>query len=446
MKNDLLITGGTLITLNREGRIIPNGALLIRNGVIEAVGKKSVVARKAAGARVIRADGRVIMPGFINTHMHLYSTFARGISPKQPPAANFVEVLERLWFPLDQALNKQDIKYSALAPYIDCIRNGVTTIIDHHESQGTQAGSLDMLEAAARETGVRSVFCLGTSDRYGKGAEGIDENIRFVEKTQAAQARGDELIAALFGLHALFTVNPETLRRSAEAARALGVGFHVHVAEALSDQEFNVKKYGLTPVQRLEEVGALGAQSIVVHGVHINKSDMKKLAASGTALVHNPQSNMNNAVGIARINEMMDAGILVGLGTDGMTSNMRDEVRVAVIAQRLRQKDPCAFFVEACSLLLENNRQIAGRYFKRPLGILEPGACGDAVILDYDPPTPMNEQTFLGHFLFGLCGAVVETTVAQGRVLMEDREIKGLNEAALMQTSRRLAARFWKRF
>ncbi len=446
MKKDLLITGGTVITLDPKGRIIPDGAVLIRDGVIEAVGKADVVARKASGARVIRADGRVIMPGLINAHMHLYSTFARGISPKQPPATNFVEVLERLWFPLDMALTKPDMRFSALAPYIDCIRNGVTTIIDHHESQGVQKGVLDVLEAAARETGIRSVFCLGTSDRYGRGVEGIEENIRFVKKIQAAQASGDDLVAAMFGLHALFTVNPDTLKQSAEAARELGVGFHVHVAEARSDQEFNVKRYKKTPVERLEEAGALGRQTIAVHGVHISKSDMKKLAATGTALVHNPQSNMNNAVGVARVDEMLKAGILVGLGSDGMTSNMRDEVRVAVIGQRLRQNDPCAFFVEACQLLLSNNRQIAGRYFHRPIGVLEPGACGDAIVLDYDPPTPMNEQTFLGHFMFGLCGATVETTVAQGRVLMEDRELKGLNEAALMQESRRLAAKFWKRF
>jgi len=250
----------------------------------------------------------------------------------------------------------------------------------------------------------------------------------------------------MFGLHALFTVKPETLKESADAARALGVGFHVHVAEALSDQEYNLKHYKRTPVQRLDEVGALGEQSIAVHGVHISKTDMKKLASSGTAVVHNPQSNMNNAVGIARVNEMLDAGILVGLGTDGMTSNMRDDVRVAVLAQRLRQKDPCAFFVEACSLLLQNNRRIAGRYFGHPLGVLEPGACGDVAVLEYDPPTPMNEQTFLGHFLFGLCGAVVETTVAGGRVLMENRVLKTLHEQDIMSASRRQAARFWKRF
>ncbi|MDD4736193.1 MAG: putative aminohydrolase SsnA [Kiritimatiellae bacterium] len=446
MKKALLITGGMVVTLNEGGRIIPRGAVLIRDGIIEAVGTEKAVARKAAGARVLRADGRVIMPGFINAHMHLYSTFARGIVPKQPPATNFTEVLERLWFPLDKALNKQDIKYSALVPYIDCIRNGVTTIIDHHESQGVQTGVLDVLEDAARSAGVRSVFCLGVSDRYGKGREGVEENVRFVEKIQSVQGKGDDLVSAMFGLHALFTVKPETLKESADAARALGVGFHVHVAEALSDQEYNLKHYKRTPVQRLEEVGALGDQSIAVHGVHISKTDMKKLASSGTAVVHNPQSNMNNAVGIARVNEMLDAGILVGLGTDGMTSNMRDDVRVAVLAQRLRQKDPCAFFVEACSLLLENNRRIAGRYFGRGLGVLEPGAYGDVVVLEYDPPTPMNEQTFLGHFLFGLCGAVVETTVVGGRILMENRVLKTLGEQDIMSTSRRQAARFWKRF
>jgi len=446
MNDTLLISGGTVITLGTKNRIISDGAVLICDGVIEAVGKASVVRKKARGAKKLDASGGFIMPGFINTHMHLYSTFARGIMPKQPPAMTFVEVLERLWFPLDKALNEKDIKYSARVPYIECIKNGTTTIIDHHESQNCQKGVMDVLEAAARRMGVRSVLCLGVSDRYGKGAEGVEENIRFIKKIQKKQAAGNDLVAAMMGLHALFTVNKKTLDQAVSAANELGVGFHVHVAEAKADQEFNKKHYGMSVVKRLLRAGALGEKTLAIHGVHIDKNDMKILAKSGTNVVHNPQSNMNNAVGIAKVQEMLDAGILVGLGTDGMTSNMRDEVRVAQVAQRLKLNDPSAFFVEACTLLLENNARIAGRYFKKPLGVLKKGAYGDVIVVKYDPPTPFSTETFLGHFLFGLCGADVISTVVNGKILMKNRALQGINEKRIMTESTKQAKDFWKRF
>jgi putative selenium metabolism protein SsnA len=402
--------------------------------------------RKAAKAQFIDARGGVIMPGMINSHMHLYSTFARGLSPKQPPPANFVQILERLWWPLDKALNKEDIAYSALIPLIECIRGGTTTILDHHESQGFQKGCLEPIADALRKTGVRGCLCLGVSDRYGKGAEGIEENVRFIRKTQAAQKKGDGLVSAMFGLHALFTVEEETLRESVAAAGQLGVGIHVHVAEDAADQAINEKKYSQRVVRRLNRAGGLGPKSLAVHCVHVNPAEMDILRNTKTPAVHNPQSNMNNAVGVAPVMKMLAKGVLVGLGTDGMTANMRDEVRVANILHKLAAKDPRVFFAESCRLLLQNNALIANRHFTKPIGVLKKGSCADIIILDYDPPTPLNEGTFLGHFLFGLCGARVSTTIVGGRVLMSGGKLLTVDEEKVCAKSRELAQAFWKRF
>jgi putative selenium metabolism protein SsnA len=441
-----VIGNGIVVTLGEKNRVIQDGAVLIRGNVIEAVGKTPAIRKRAKGAKFIDVKGKVIMPGMINTHMHLYSTFARGLSPKMPPPANFVEILERLWWPLDRALKKEDISYSALIPLIDCIKNGTTTIIDHHESQGCQKNCLDSLEAALRKTGVRGCLCLGISDRYGKGKEGIDENIRFIKKIQRKQERGDDLVAAMFGLHALFTVGEESLKEVIAAAGKLGVGIHVHVAEDNADQVVNQKKYGLTVVRRLAKAGGLGPRSIAVHCVHISPGEMDLLKATGTCVVHNPQSNMNNAVGVAPVIEMLKKKMLVGLGTDGMTSNMRDEVRVANILHKLAKKDPRVFFVESCQLLLENNAKIASRFFKRQVGVLKKGTYADIIVLDYEPPTPLTSDTFLGHFLFGLCGSKVDTTIVNGKVLMKGGRLIGLDEKKITARSRKLARSFWKRF
>jgi cytosine/adenosine deaminase-related metal-dependent hydrolase len=173
---------------------------------------------------------------------------------------------------------------------------------------------------------------------------------------------------------------------------------------------------------------------------------MDILKQTDTCVVHNPQSNMNNAVGVAPVMEMLKKGLPVGLGTDGMTANMRDEVRVANILHKLARKDPRVFFVESCELLLKNNAKIASRFFQKPVGELKKGAYADMVIVDYVPPTPLDEATFLGHFLFGLCGAKVDTTMVNGKVLMQGGKLRGLDEAKISARSRALAKKFWKRF
>ncbi|MDD5557174.1 MAG: putative aminohydrolase SsnA [bacterium] len=443
---DMLIGNGTVVTLGGSNKVIHDGAVWVRGGAVEAVGKTAAIRKKAAGAEFVDARGMIVMPGFINAHMHLYSTFARGLSPKGRPPANFVQILERLWWPLDRALREEDILYSALVPLIDCIRGGTTTILDHHESQDAQRGCLDPLEEALRRTGVRGCLCLGVSDRYGKGREGIEENVRFAGRIRARRERGDDLVAAMFGLHALFTVGEETLAESVAAAGDLGVGIHLHVAEDAADQALNEKRYSQRVVRRLNRAGALGPRSLAVHCVHVNDAEMDLLRNTETPAVHNPQSNMNNAVGVAPVIRMLSKGVLVGLGTDGMTANMRDEVRVANILHKLAARDPRVFFAESCRLLLEHNAAIAGRHFARPLGVLKKGAHADIILVDYDPPTPLNEATFLGHFLFGICGARVDTTIVGGRVLMRGGEILAVDEEKVHARSRALAAAFWRRF
>lgn len=326
----LLITNGTVVTLGDNNRIISDGAVLVVDGVIQAVGKAAAVKKQARGAKVLDAGGKVIMPGFINAHMHLYSTFCRGLSPKQPPATNFVEVLERLWWPLDNALNGKDVLYSSLIPLIDCIKNGTTTIIDHHESQSFQTGSLSVIEKACRKAGVRSALTLGISDRYKKGEEGIEENVRFLKKIQAKRKKGDDLVSAMMGLHAkLFTVNDKSLKKSCDLAREFDCGMHVHIAEDKADQAANKKQYGKSVIERLHAAGGLGPKTLAIHCVHVGDREIGLMAKTGTCAVHNPESNMNNAVGVAPVMKMMEKGALVGLGTDAMTTDMKAEVRVA---------------------------------------------------------------------------------------------------------------------
>ncbi|HDL65201.1 MAG TPA: putative aminohydrolase SsnA, partial [Proteobacteria bacterium] len=372
MSKDLIVGNGVVITLGDDNELMSDSAVLIRDGIIESVGSDREIRESSPDAEYLDAEGRLIMPGFINTHHHLYSTFARGLAPHDPPPYTFVEILERMWWPLDNVLEKEDLYYSALDPMIDCIKKGVTTIIDHHESQGYQLGSLDQLARAARELGIRSSFSLGISDRFEKGAEGIEENVRFIKEVQASSPAEQKMITGMFALHAAFTVNNDTLDLAVAEADKLGVGFHIHVAEAASDEEDSVEKYGMRVLERLNEKGTLGPKSLAIHCIHINDREMDILKETGTAAVHNPESNMNNAVGVAPVLEMMEKGIQVGLGTDAMTSNMCKEVQLVNILQHLSKMDPRVAFCESCEMLLNNNPKIASRLFGQEVGVLKP--------------------------------------------------------------------------
>jgi cytosine/adenosine deaminase-related metal-dependent hydrolase len=226
----------------------------------------------------------------------------------------------------------------------------------------------------------------------------------------------------------------------------LGTGFHIHVAEAESDQQYSEQKHRMRVVERLNKFGILGPRSIAAHCVHVNRRELDILSDTQTAVVHNPQSNLNNAVGIADVLAMFKRNVLVGLGTDAMTTNMLEEVRVAVWAQHLRAQDPSVGFGEVVSALVFNNAKIAERSFGLPLGELREGCPGDIVVIDYDPPTPLEASNTFGHLVFGMSQAAVDTTIVGGKVLMQNKRLTlDLDEPRINARARELATKLWKR-
>ncbi|MDA8131101.1 MAG: putative aminohydrolase SsnA [Elusimicrobia bacterium] len=437
----ILIKNGIIATLGEKNKVLYGHALLIEDGLIKKIAPQKSFRGKYS--KVIDASGKLVMPGFINAHMHFYSTFARGLG-KADPSKNFVEILNNLWWRLDKKLTNDDSYYSAVIPLINAIRKGTTTIIDHHASPFAITGSLASVEKAVRETGLRASLCYEVSDRDGKekAKEGLDENSSFIA---ACNARNDNQVKALFGLHASFTIGDETLEEAAYRGHKMGVGFHIHTAESTSDQLQCESHHKMRVVERLRDFGILGRKSIAAHCVHVNEKEVEILKETGTAVVHNPQSNANNAVGIADITSMSDEGILVGLGTDAMTVNMLEEVRCGLWMQHLK-RDPACGFMETANALLLNNARIANRYFK-DLGELKAGFAADLAIIDYIPPTPMDAANFAGHLIFGISQSVVDTTICGGRVLMEGKKLKlDLDEEEISLKSCELARKLWARF
>jgi cytosine/adenosine deaminase-related metal-dependent hydrolase len=218
------------------------------------------------------------------------------------------------------------------------------------------------------------------------------------------------------------------------------------VAEAESDQAAARRVSGMRVVERLKRFGILGPRSIAAHGVHINRKEMDLLAETETAVVHNPQSNMNNAVGVADVIEMSRRKILLGLGTDAMTANMLGELRVALWAQHLSAGNPSAGFSEVVAALFVNNPKIAGQIFGLPLGEIREGCAGDVAVFDYIPPTPLDETNLFGHLVFGLSESAVDSTIVGGRILMKNKKLTlNIDEERVNARARELAKELWKR-
>jgi putative selenium metabolism protein SsnA len=443
MAHDLLVTNGTLVTFDGGGRVVEGGALWIREGVIEEVGRAAQIAPRHRDEPTLDARGGVVLPGLVNAHAHLYAAFARGIALPGPPPRNFAEVLERLWWRLDRTLTEEDVYYSALVGAIDSAKQGTTTIVDHHASPAACPGSLSLVRKALDEVGLRGVLAYEVSDRDGKGEEGIEENVRFIE---ACRARSDARFAGLIGLHASFTVGDATLAAARAAGDALGVGFHVHVAEDPVDSERTRARHGVGAVARLAEAGILREGTIAAHCIHLEDGDRAILARSGATVAHCPQSNTNNAVGTADLLGLLRDGIPVCLGTDGFTMSVLHEMQVGSIVHRLARRDPSAAWGEMLGLATRANPAVAARCLPGRFGALAPGHHGDLAVFRYDPPTPLRAETTLAHLLFGLSRAPVSATVVAGRVIQRDGEISGIDEPGLLARARDHAESFWKRF
>ena len=435
----LLIKNALVVTLDDAGTILPQGEILVEGSKITAVGPSVKV---PVGAKVVDAQGMVAMPGLINAHHHFYSSFARGFAPPGEPARNFVEILQRMWWKLDLALDSEAVRYSSLVALLEAIHTGCTTVIDHHASPSCTDGSLDVMEETFRQAGLSGCLCYETSDRN-VPADGVAENTRFIKKTQAAK---DGQVTALFGLHAQMTLSDATLEATARVCNETKAGVHIHVAEDLSDETDCIAKHGSRIVQRLHKFGLAGPKSLFIHGIHLDESEMDLIAQTGTMMVHNPESNMNNAVGTQKMLTLLKKGILLGLGTDGMTSHMISAARVAHLLQRATLADPRVAFCEACDMLLGNNAKIAARCFPEKRGQLAPGQLADVAIFDYVPTTPLEPGRFLGHLLYGLNYARVHTTIARGRVLMQDSKLLTLDENEICAKARECARATWKRF
>ncbi len=396
------------------------------------------IAEPGRGTRV-DSDGALVVPGNVCAHTHLYSALARGMPYALEPPANFVQILQRIWWRLDRALDGESIRASALVGGLEALLSGTTTLVDHHASPNAVDGSLDVIADALESLGIRSVLCYETSDRDGpeRARAGLDENRRFLERVRRD---GPPLARGLVGAHASFTLSDATLAACAGLAHDLDSGLHIHAAEDGADERDALARDGMRVVERLAAAGALDGRTVLAHGVHLDDAEIAAVLGAGATVVHNARSNMSNSIGRARV-EALGPGL--ALGTDGIGSDMFEEARTAYL--RLREDDGAA--AQGWPLArLSASAALAGRAFGEPLlGTLVPGAPADLVVLDYEPPAPLDESSFAGHVVFGLSSRHVRDVMVAGAWVVKDRRLVRADQTELAAEARDTAARLWQR-
>lgn len=430
-----IVAGGPVC--DGESLCIDPGALLIENGRIAAVGPAAEILDSARGRPgpppdVLDAGGRLILPGFLNPHHHLYSTLAVGLNPRGE-CADFTAILANLWWPLDAALEEDSIYLSALLGLIDSVRHGVTAVFDHHASMRCVRGSLDAVARAFALAGIKGLLCFECSDRMGRPAleEMIEENLDF-----AARHSGGGLLSGCFGLHANLTLSDETLSLIA-ARRPAELPVHAHCGEDRADLE-HCRRLGYGgPVERLAAFGLVSRRAILAHAVHLSEADYRLLDEIGPWVVANPESNANNRVGrMPRDN----IGRFL-LGTDGMSGDLVAALRSDYL---LASGEPAGPAATKEALFRHKAAALADTF--PGSGALRPGMAADLAVLDYVPLTPLSADNLIGHLIFGAKNGRAWATISEGRLLYHDGKILFCDEAEAIREARGVALRLHGRY
>lgn len=401
-----------------------------------------VVALGTAPSGVPRHDcsGTLVVPGNVCAHHHLYSALSRGMPFGLDAPRNFTEILQRVWWRLDRALDEASVRASVLRGGLDALLAGTTTVIDHHASPNFIDGSLDVIADALAELGLRSVLCYEVTDRDGpeRASAGVAENRRFLAH-QRPLARG------MMGAHASFTLSDQTLAACADAARAAGTGVHIHVAEDAADQRDSAGRGTGRVVQRLQGAGIVTDRALLAHCVHVDSEEMQIVSSSGATVVCNPRSNMNNAVGHSPFNlgPVAGPGARVALGTDGIGGDMVTESQVGFFRAKAAEVGTPPSW--PLGRLAEGSR-LVGRVYGEPLlGTLRPGAPADITVYEYGPPAPLGSANLAGHWVFGLSPGQVRDVYVAGELVVADRASTRTDQAQVAADGARVARTLWER-
>ena len=441
---DILIKDGLIVTMNPKRQVIEKGAIAVKNGRIVAVESSSELKKRYFAEKDIDASGKIVMPGLICAHTHLYGMLLRGAPLKISPPSDFSQILQRVWWPMDEAMTQQDAYASAAVACLEFLKTGTTCFADTYSGPNSTHLSLDSIARAVEEVGIRGILAFEATERHSReeGERGIQENVRFIQKIAKQK---ESKVTGMFSIHASFTCSDDMMRTVRTLASKCKVPITIHASEGLVDVYHNLEKYGKRTVERLHNIGLLGPDVVLAHCVHVNDNEVRILRETGAKVAHNPMSNMLNAVGVAPIVKLLQDGIPVGLGNDGYIFDGFENIRTALLLHKVYHRDPRVMTLE--TVLEMATMKAAELYgFEKDIGSLEVGKKADVIIIDSRrSPTPVVPQSVYGHLVNTISGFDVETVMVGGSIIMENHEVKTVNEKKIVEMARSAAEELWRK-
>jgi len=439
MTEEILIRNGLVVTANKKGSIFENGYVHVSNGKIVGVGSGEP---RSSVDTVIDASGCVVIPGLITAHTHLYGILLRGASLNIEPPTDFAQVLQRVWWPVDEALTVDDAYASALSASADMLRNGSTFYADTYSGPNSIEGSLEAIARGTKEVGMRGIVSFEITERNNpeEAQRGLREGTNFISTLQK-----DGLISGMMSLHASFTVGDEIVIKAVDEAKNLGIPITVHTSEGLVDLYHNLETSGERTVERLHRLGVLGKKTVLAHCVHVNDHEMDLIAKTGSSVAHNPMSNMLNAVGVSPVPIMLEKGITIGLGNDGWIYDPFENMRCAMTIHKLASGNPSAIGPnEIFKMATLDGARCYG--LEKKIGSLEKNKLADIVILDgSNVPTPLTKESAVGHLLNTFSGGDVRDVFVGGKQVVKNRQLTATSDEHVAKISRDAAMGLWSR-
>ena len=416
---DLLIHNGVLVLMDDQKTMLEGASIAVRDGVIVEIGTDITPNAR----RTIDAQGNAVLPGFVDAHMH--ECLLRGYAEDLP----LMEWLDTICFPKDRAYEPHHMRAAALMGQLEMIRGGITTFIDIFRFPAEAA-------QVAEKSGLRAIFSPQIIESTPGAGETIETNEAFVRDWKD---RVPGRIFTWFGPHAPYSVSSEGYRRIRELADHYEVGIHTHLCETAYEVELIREQQGCTPVEYLDRLGVLGPDCVAAHCVHLTEGDIELLAERDVGVAYNPASNMKLASGVAPIPELVDAGVRVGLGTDSNLSNnnldMFEDMRLGAMLQKLHRDDAAAMpAYDMLRMATLGSANCLG--LSDEIGSLEVGKRADLIIVDLHVPHMWpalhgQDSNLVEQLVYSAGSHDVLTTIVDGEVLMEDREMNTLDPAEI---------------
>jgi 5-methylthioadenosine/S-adenosylhomocysteine deaminase len=426
---DLLVTGGTVVTMDGTRRILDDGAIVVKGDTILAVGPSAEIEANYSAAQTINAKGKLVLPGFINGHTHVPMTLFRGLHDD----VTLNDWLYKYIFPAEaKNVNEEFVRWGTRLAAAEQIRGGVTTFADMYYFEDAVA---EETKAAGMRGVLGETFIDFPAPDNKSEAAMLAYTERFLKKWQ-----GDPLIHAAAAPHSIYTCSQQTLQDAAALARKYHAPILIHTSEMKKEWEDSQKQNGVSPVQYLDKIGVLGPDVVSAHCIFVDAADEKTLAQKQVGCVHNPSSNMMLASGVSPVAEMRTAGVAVGLGTDGPAGSNNDldlmeEMDLAAKLAKNTKMDPLALNARAVVEMatIDGARAL---HMEKEIGSLETGKKADLILIGLGEPNAVPMYDIYAQLAYALKGSDVQTVLIGGRVVMRDRKLLTVNEEEALARAR----------